>query len=137
MDIPLVISLNADGLAYKKGFKKPRGLFPSLMSASLMVEMTLAKIGLEQLVPSTPSNWPSTTISRLVPIAATSGKARPETLNLPLLVEPIEERNELTADAWYDGVAKKLEKPPDENDAAVSLLVPESWVAPTEVMLCS
>lgn len=103
---PLVISWNALGLAYKKGFKKPRGLFPALRRASLMREITLAKIGLEQLVPSTSSAEPSTTISRLTPIAATSGKPRPDALYFPLLVVPMEEIYELTTDAWYDGVPK-------------------------------
>ena len=38
-----------------------------------------------------------------------------------------------TDDAWKDGVAKTLENPPAEKDAAVSGLVPV--VAPTDVTL--
>ena len=80
--------MNALGFAYRKGLRKPRGLLPAVRSASLMSEMTEAKMGLAQLVPSTVSVSPSTTMSRLTPMAATSGYARPEVLNLPLFVEP-------------------------------------------------
>lgn len=60
--LPVVMSWNALGLAYKKGFKKPRGLLLYIMRASLMRAMVLAKIGLEQLVPSTDWAAPPTMI---------------------------------------------------------------------------
>ena len=76
------------------------------MVPSLSRAMMLASVGLAQLVPSTVSNWPSTTISTFVPMAETSGYARPEALNLPLFVEPWEARYEETTDALYEGVPK-------------------------------
>ena len=92
--------MNAPGFAYKNGFKNPSGLLPAESNSSLINATIPAKIGLEQLVPSTSSVRPLTTISRFVPIAATSGMARPERLNLPESVFPRVERKEETADAW-------------------------------------
>ena len=104
---------------YSRGLRKPRGGFPAAISRSFSSDTTLAKIGLEQLVPATDPVWPPTTIWTFSPCAATSGKPRPVTLNLPALRVPIEVRNLDTAPAWYEGCAKTLENPPEEKVAAV------------------
>ena len=86
---PVVTSLRADApVEYRKGLRKPKGDFPAATRRSLRRAMTLAKTGLEQLVPSTVPDSPSTMISRSTPWAETSGKARPDALNKPWLVEP-------------------------------------------------
>lgn len=121
----------APAAEYKNGLRKPSGDFPAAMRRSLSNAITLAKIGLAQLVPATVPVSPPTVISTFSPWADTSGNARPERLNFPLFVEPSAVRNELTAADWYDGVAKKLEKPPEEKSAAVS---ETPVVAPTDVM---
>ena len=65
---PVVTSFNADApVEYKNGLRKPRGDLPAAISRSFSSAMTLAKIGLEQLVPLTVMNSPSTTISTLMP----------------------------------------------------------------------
>lgn len=104
---------------------------PAVRSWSLSSAMTLAKMGLAQLVPATFSAAPATTISTFWPCAETSGKARPEVLNLPELVVPSAVRYVETAVVWYEGRPKKLENPPEEKVAAVSVV---PVVAPTEVM---
>ena len=87
---PLWISFSAaePTSEYRNGFKNPSGLRPTLTSSSFKREMTLAKIGLEQLVPATRTEPPASMISTLWPIAATSGNARPLGLNRPAFVRP-------------------------------------------------
>jgi len=70
---PRVTSLNAVGLAYRKGFKNPSEGLPAAMSRSLIKPMTLAKVGEEQDVPSTPPVWPPSTIWKSTPWVETSG----------------------------------------------------------------
>ena len=78
-------------------------------------------------------------LSRMVvtftPTAATSGNPRPEGLNLPLWMEPMESRYKLTAPDWKSATPKYSEKPPEEKNAPMSVPVEEDFVAPTEVML--
>ena len=68
---PVVMSFSATdfdtAFPYKNGLRKPRGDLPAAISRSFSSAMTLAKIGLEQLVPLTVMNSPSTTISTLTP----------------------------------------------------------------------
>ena len=86
---PVVMSLRAEApVEYKKGLRNPRGDLPAATSRSLIRAMTLAKIGLAQLVPATSSPSWSTTISTFSPWALTSGYARPEVLKRPLFVLP-------------------------------------------------
>ena len=83
------MSFNAAApVVYKKGFRKPSGDRPFAMRASLIRAIPLAKIGDEQLVPSTVSKMPLLTISTFIPMAATSGIPRPEALYLSLYVGP-------------------------------------------------
>ncbi|TFY74496.1 hypothetical protein EWM64_g9516 [Hericium alpestre] len=60
------------------------------------------------------------------------GKRAPGAVEAPLFVLPSALRYAETALAWYEGVAKTLEKPPEEKDADVS---GTPVVAPTEVRL--
>ena len=70
---PEVISLRAlAAVEYNHGFRNPRGDFPAAMSSLLRIAMTLAKMGLAQLVPATKPVWPPETISTSSPMAATS-----------------------------------------------------------------
>ena len=65
---PVVTSFNADApVEYKNGLRKPSGDLPAAINWSFNSAMTLAKIGLAQLVPSTVPNWPPTTISTSTP----------------------------------------------------------------------
>lgn len=80
--------MRAEGFSYRKGFRNPRGAWPAEMSLSLTSEMTLAKVGLAQLVPSRSSSLPFFTTLKAIPAAETSGYPRPVVLNLPLLVLP-------------------------------------------------
>ena len=52
---------------YRKGLRKPRGDFPAAINWSFSSAMTLAKIGLEQLVPATRKPSWSTPISTFSP----------------------------------------------------------------------
>jgi hypothetical protein len=117
---------------HKNGFKNPSGLLPAAISSSLSSAMMLANMGVLQLVPSTSSSAPSSTISTEWPCAEISGKARPLALNNPAFVSPRKSRYALTAASWYDGRGKMFENPPDENGAEVS---GTPAVAPTEVTL--
>ena len=91
--LPVVTSLRADApVEYRKGFRKPRGGLPAAASSSLSNAMTLAKMGDEQLVPSTRPNWPLRVISTFSPWAEISGNARPVRVNLPEFVLPRAER---------------------------------------------
>lgn len=65
---PVVTSLRADApVEYKNGLRKPSVGLPAEINRSLSRAITLAKIGLEQLVPSTVPNVPLTTISTSTP----------------------------------------------------------------------
>ena len=66
---------------YKNGFRKPSTGFPDAMRRSFSSETTLAKMGLEQLVPLMSCSSPSSTIVQSTPAAATSGKPLPDALN--------------------------------------------------------
>lgn len=57
--VPLVISVKALGLAYRKGLMNPRGLFPAAMRSSLMSDTRLAEMGVAQEVPATLSADPA------------------------------------------------------------------------------
>ena len=94
--------------------------------------ITLANVGLDAEVPDTSWPCPATSMTKLTPCAETSGNARPLVLKRPALVLPSCLRYPATASSWYDGRAKMLEKPPEENAAAVSSM---PWVLPTEVRL--
>jgi hypothetical protein len=78
----------------------PKGEFPAAMSWSLSRPMTLAKMGDEHDVPSTPSVVPPETICTFSPCAETSGYPRPDALKRPLLVVPCAVRKAATASAW-------------------------------------
>jgi hypothetical protein len=52
------MSVKASAFWYKNGLRKPRGLWPLAASWSLMRAITLAKMGLEQLVPATEVSLP-------------------------------------------------------------------------------
>ena len=124
------LSAAAPAAEYRNGLRNPSAGFPTDKSWSLSNEITLAKIGLAQLVPETSTISPSTTICTFSACADTSGKARPEVLNLPAFIVPSAVRYLVTAAVWYDGRVKRLEKPPDEKVAAVSV---SPVVPPTDV----
>ncbi len=130
--LPVVMSLSAAAPAaeYRNGLRNPSAGCPTDKSWSLSNAITLAKIGLEQLVPETTSISLSTTISTFSACADTSGNARPDVLNFPAFVVPSVVRYLVTAAVWYEGRAKKLEKPPDEKVAAISV---SPVVPPTDV----
>ncbi|KAA8570274.1 hypothetical protein EYC84_002583 [Monilinia fructicola] len=57
--VPLTISFSIPGLAYKEGFKKPIGPFPTLILSSLIRLMTAEKIGaLADVPPLRPKSLP-------------------------------------------------------------------------------
>ncbi len=89
--LPVVTSFRAGSAAgeYSNGLRKPSGGFPAAMSRSFSSDTMLAKIGVEQLVPATDPVFPATTIWTFSPCAATSGKARPVTLNFPAFSVPM------------------------------------------------
>lgn len=98
---PDVISVSADAaVEYNHGLRKPSGGLPAAMSWSFTRAMTLANVGLEQLVPETPTNSASLTISKSTPWAETSGYPRPDTLKSPVYVSPRPVRKDETALAW-------------------------------------
>lgn len=98
---PLVISVSAlAAVLYSQGFKNPSVLFPAATSWSFKSAITLANVGLAQLVPSTVPALPSTTISKFTPWVLTSGYPRPLALNRPALVFPSVLRYVETAVAW-------------------------------------
>ena len=98
-----------------------------------MSAIMLAKVGLEQLVPLTSTRLSSWPITKNSPWVETSGKPRPDALYSPLYSSPRVSIYAATSADWNEGVAKTLEKPPAERDAAVSGLNPV--VAPTAVTL--
>jgi hypothetical protein len=78
---PVVISVKAEvALLYNQGFKNPSPGFPAATRPLFRSCMMLAKVGVAQLVPSTPSASPLATMVKSVAWAATSGYARPELL---------------------------------------------------------
>jgi hypothetical protein len=83
-----------------KGFKKPITGFPAAINLSFKSATTLAKIGLEQLVPSSSACLPFTQIGIFSPCALTSGVALPDALYIPLYVDPSAERYVETAEDW-------------------------------------
>lgn len=86
---PAVMSVKVDAaIPYKNGFRNPSGLLPVPMSLSLMRDITLAKMGVEQLVPPVSHSSCFQKISTFSPIAATSGNPRPLRLNNPAFVLP-------------------------------------------------
>ena len=72
-----------------------------------------AKMGAEAEVPACEPHSPYVTTAMLSPLADTSGNARPVLLKVEasgsFVLFP---RYALTASAWYEGCAKKLENPP-------------------------
>jgi len=58
LNIPLVMSFNIEGLAYRAGFRNPSGLFPTLSRSSLIRLMTDANIGVLADVPPERANSP-------------------------------------------------------------------------------
>ncbi len=95
-------------------------------------EMILAKIGLDADAPSTNMYSLSLRINRFTPCAETSGNPLPDALYNPEYVLPRVDRYFVTPADWYEGTGKKLENPPEENEAG-PLLSPKSELAPTEV----
>lgn len=66
--LPEVMSVRADAaLEYSHGLRNPSTGFPAAMSWSLTSEMTLANVGLAQLVPDSDTVSPSNTTSKETP----------------------------------------------------------------------